>query len=190
MVAVSSCSSVTCWWQCQEHVPLSPAPSPSSACSALVVAWLCQAWDSTPSHSVSYLFLDGAKAKYKRSHWIIACGWHLSQYIEVLIILTSVKHVFFCDYFFSSCGVDPHSCPDCGGDSHRLLLHDRPVDPGFNSLLHSGLEVVNPGCIFALLCLLPHRMVSYVQREHGVAPKQWITKQISHTGGSMNLQDG
>lgn len=62
-------------------------------------------------------------------------------------------------FFISSCGVDPHSCADCGGDNNRLLLHSGTVDPGSNSLLHPGLEVVNPGCVFALLCLLPLLMV-------------------------------
>jgi len=53
MVDASSCLFPTCWWLCQEHVLLSPPPSRSSACSALAVAWLCPAWCSTASRSVS-----------------------------------------------------------------------------------------------------------------------------------------
>lgn len=59
----------------------------------------------------------------------------------------------------SSCRVDPHSYSDSGGDNNRLLLHGGTVEPGSRSLLHPGLEVVNPVCVSALLCLLPLLMV-------------------------------
>lgn len=61
--------------------------------------------------------------------------------------------------FTRSCGVDPHSCADSGGDDNRLLLHAGAAAPGSHSLLHPGLEVVDPGRVFALLRLLPHCMV-------------------------------
>lgn len=70
-----------------------------------------------------------------------------------------MKHVFLCDSFILSCGVDPHSCADCGGDPNRLLLHNWTDVAGSHSLLHPGLEVANPGCVFALLRLFPHLMV-------------------------------
>lgn len=56
--------------------------------------------------------------------------------------------------------MDPHSYSNWGGHNNRLLLHGGAADPGPHRLLHPGLEVVDPGCVFALLRLLPHRMVS------------------------------
>lgn len=145
MADASSFSSLTCWWQCQEHVRLSQTPSLCSACSALVVAWLSLAWGWTPSHWVRYLTTQ----RTVNMLWTQAgCK-------------TSRKWLALCDSFFSSCGVDPHSCADSGGDSNRLLLHGGAVAPGSHRLLHPGLEVVNPGCVFALLRLLPLCMVRY-----------------------------
>lgn len=67
--------------------------------------------------------------------------------------------VIECDSFISSCGMDPHSCANWCGHPHRLLLHTGTAAPGSHSLLHSGLEVVNLDCVFALLCLLPLLLV-------------------------------
>lgn len=84
-----SCSFPTCWWPCQEHALLSPPPSPFIACSGLAVVWLCLAWDSTPSHLVSYVVectTMSVKANIKYcSVWLFAVNAVLQNMIPVQI---------------------------------------------------------------------------------------------------------
>lgn len=55
--------------------------------------------------------------------------------------------------------MDPDTRADSGGDNNRLLLHVWTADPGRDCLFDPGLEVADPGCIPALLRLLPLLMV-------------------------------
>lgn len=60
--------------------------------------------------------------------------------------------------------MDPDARADRGGDDHRLLLHVWTAAPGLGCLLHPGLEVADPGCVSALLCLLPLLVVRCLKR--------------------------
>lgn len=63
-------------------------------------------------------------------------------------------------WLFLSCWMDPYACEDGGGHRNRLLLHNRPADPGSRRLLHQRLALAHTGCLSAFLCVLPLLMVS------------------------------